>query len=70
MSKRTRVDRRAGRARCGAPLPTTSTARMRTARSTAGSVHLRALGAAGDWMLLPDGTWRRVETIRVRNLFG
>ncbi|MFJ9865723.1 hypothetical protein [Streptomyces sp. NPDC101165] len=70
MSKRTRADRRVERACCGAPLPTPRTARLRTARSTAGSVHLRARGAADDWMLLPDGTWRRVETIRVRNLFG
>jgi hypothetical protein len=25
---------------------------------------------AGEWLLLPDGTWRRVETIRVPSLFG
>ncbi|MGW0771153.1 hypothetical protein [Streptomyces sp. NPDC002676] len=51
-------------------MPSTSTARLRTARSTAGSVRLRARGAVGDWMLLPGGIWRRVETIRVRNLLG
>ncbi|MGW3361225.1 hypothetical protein ACWDFL_38655 [Streptomyces bungoensis] len=68
--KRTRGAGRTETARCGAPLPSTRKARRRAARQAAGSVHLRARGAAGDWMLLPDGTWRRVETIRVRSLFG
>ncbi|MEV7687526.1 hypothetical protein ACFW1F_28950 [Streptomyces bungoensis] len=68
--KRTGADRRADSAHCGAALPSGRKRRRRTGRPAAGSVHLRARGAAGDWILLPDGTWRHVETIRVRSLFG
>lgn len=70
MSRRVRVDSRAERSRCGAPLPSARKTRRRATRPAVGSVRLSARGAAGDRMLLPDGTWRRVETIRVRSLFG
>ncbi|MEU7059129.1 hypothetical protein [Streptomyces sp. NPDC046197] len=70
MSKRTRVDPRAERACCGARLPPHETARVPAAQPMAGSVRRGARGAAGDWLLLPGGSWRRVETIRVRSLFG
>ncbi len=60
MSKRTRVGPRDRRARCGARLPS----------ARAGRRSPLARGAGDDWVLLPDGTWRRVQTIRVRSLFG
>ncbi|MGW7543174.1 hypothetical protein ACWGKQ_18995 [Streptomyces sp. NPDC054770] len=68
MSKRTRGAGRAVRARSGARLPSASPARRRAAGPTAGSVRRR--GTEPDWLLLTDGTWRHVETIRVRSLFG
>ncbi|WP_225829941.1 hypothetical protein [Streptomyces sp. NK08204] len=71
MSRRTRRDPRAGRGRCGARLPSRGTARVQGARpTTPGSVRRNGRGAGGDWLLLPDRTWRRVETIRVPSLFG
>ncbi|MEU2305953.1 hypothetical protein [Streptomyces misionensis] len=60
---------RAGRD-CGAPLPARRGARPRTAHGTPGAGHWRGHGAGNQWLLLPGGTWRRVETIRVRGLFG
>jgi hypothetical protein len=36
----------------------------------AGSVRRSGRYAVGEWILLPGGTWRRVETIRVPSLFG
>ncbi|GHE13494.1 hypothetical protein [Streptomyces alanosinicus] len=70
MSKRTRVDSRAERAICGAVLPWAGKTRRGVMRPTAGSIRSQARSAGGDRVLLPDGTWRRVETIRVRSLFG
>ncbi|GGN88254.1 hypothetical protein GCM10011579_081860 [Streptomyces albiflavescens] len=66
MSKRRRAKRVAERAGGSARLPS----QVAAARATGGSVRLSARGTAGDWVLLPGGTWRRVETIRVRSLFG
>ncbi|MEU2337904.1 hypothetical protein ABZ770_06080 [Streptomyces sp. NPDC006654] len=65
MSKPTSAGRRAVRAPCGARLPSASQALPRAA---AGSVRPRRTGH--DRLLLSDGTWRHVETIRVRSLFG
>ncbi|WP_225823844.1 hypothetical protein [Streptomyces naphthomycinicus] len=63
MSKRKRARRRAaGSGR--APAAVTG------GRATGGSVRWSARGRAGDWLLLPGGAWRRVETIRVESLFG
>ncbi|MEV5875405.1 hypothetical protein AB0L75_14460 [Streptomyces sp. NPDC052101] len=70
MSKRTRVDSRVERANCSAALPWAGKTRRGAMRSTAGSMRSQARSAGGDRVLLPDGTWRRVETIRVRSLFG
>ncbi|MFI2200473.1 hypothetical protein ACH47Z_06760 [Streptomyces sp. NPDC020192] len=69
MSESVHVGPRAEPAGCGAPLPSSKRARRRSA-SAAGSVRARARSAGGDRLLLPDGTWRRVETIRVPSLFG
>ncbi|WP_225094565.1 hypothetical protein [Streptomyces sp. CoH27] len=69
MNERVQAGPGAESAGCGALLPSTGRARRRTA-SVAGSVRSRAVGAGGDRMLLPDGRWRRVETIRVPRLFG
>jgi hypothetical protein len=66
MGKRRRAKRRAERAGGSLQLP----AQVAAARATGGSVRWRACGTAGDWLLLPGGTWRRVETIRVQSLFG
>lgn len=73
MSRRGGAGRRTGRARCGARLPSRGTARVTAAQVPAGPVGPaggRGRAAGGDWVLLPGGTWRRVETIRVRSLFG
>ncbi|OLZ69017.1 hypothetical protein AV521_19905 [Streptomyces sp. IMTB 2501] len=70
MSERTQADSRAERGDCGAVLPWAGNARRGTTRPTVGSVRSQARGAGGDRVLLLDGTWRRVETIRVRSLFG
>ncbi|MFF9410604.1 hypothetical protein ACF1B0_34520 [Streptomyces anandii] len=67
MSERTEVDPRAVGSGCGAGLPSGGPARPRTARS---AHPLVARSADGDRLLLSDGTWRRVETLRVRSLFG
>ncbi len=69
MSDSVRTGAGAESAGCGAVLPPTGRARRRTA-SSAGSVRSRAGGVGGDRMMLPDGRWRRVETIRVPRLFG
>ncbi|MFH8342330.1 hypothetical protein [Streptomyces sp. AM6-12] len=61
--------RRTGRD-CGAPLPTRRGAHPRTGNATPGAGHWRGHGPGNQWLLLPGGTWRRVETIRVRALFG
>ncbi|MFG2881708.1 hypothetical protein ACGFYV_05185 [Streptomyces sp. NPDC048297] len=66
MSKRKRAGRVAEHADGGARLPS----RIAAARPTGGSARWSARGTAGDWLLLPGGTWRRVETIRVQTLFG
>ncbi|GHD91892.1 hypothetical protein [Streptomyces naganishii] len=66
MSERTEVDPRAVDFGCGARLPSGGSARPRAARST----HPAARSADGNRLLLFDGTWRRVETLRVRSLFG
>ncbi|MCX4404569.1 hypothetical protein ACFV8Z_17160 [Streptomyces sp. NPDC059837] len=70
MSKRTRVAPRAERARCGARLPSPGTARLPASRPMTDSIRRSGRRTAGEWLLLPDGTWRRVETIRVPTLFG
>ncbi|MGX4695297.1 hypothetical protein [Streptomyces sp. JNUCC 63] len=70
MNQRGQADARAERPCCGAPLRSAGKARRRPAQPAAGSVRSRARSADDDRMLLPDGTWRRVETIRVRSLFG
>ncbi|MEU6772290.1 hypothetical protein [Streptomyces sp. NPDC046759] len=62
MSKQTHVRPRAGVVGCGSRLPA-----RRTARTTLGR---KAPSGKGDWLLLPGGAWRHVETIRVRSLFG
>ncbi|MQY36613.1 hypothetical protein SRB17_46150 [Streptomyces sp. RB17] len=62
MSKGALPRPRAGMRECGSRLPT-----RRAARTAVGR---RASSAKGDWMLLPGGSWRHVETIRVRSLFG
>ncbi|MFE0512997.1 hypothetical protein [Streptomyces sp. NPDC058964] len=67
MGKRRRAKRPAARADGSAGTPP----RVKpAARATGGSVRWSARGTAGDWLLLPGGTWRRVETIRVQSLFG
>ncbi|MER7915401.1 MULTISPECIES: hypothetical protein [unclassified Streptomyces] len=60
---------RAGRD-CGAPLPARRNARPRAGDVAPGAGHWRGHGPGNQWLLLPGGTWRRVETIRVRGLFG
>ncbi|WP_089107364.1 hypothetical protein [Streptomyces hyaluromycini] len=70
MNRHISFEPRGERARCGARLPPRRTAHVRIRRPAAGSVRLAARAAFEDWLLLPDGTWRRVETIRVRGLFG
>ncbi|MEU1460549.1 hypothetical protein ABZ467_07625 [Streptomyces sp. NPDC005727] len=80
MSKRARNLPRIESERCGARLPSRGTVRSKTVRSkTVRSKAVRAKdgrvtraprGAAGEWMLLPGGTWRHVRTIRVPSLFG
>ncbi|MEV6053605.1 hypothetical protein [Streptomyces sp. NPDC052107] len=47
---------------CGSRLPTRRASRTAVVR--------RAASTKGDWLLLPGGSWRHVETIRVRSLFG
>ncbi|MEW2286395.1 hypothetical protein [Streptomyces sp. NPDC047841] len=69
MSRRTQPDARAERTGRGPALPSARKTRRRAARP-AGSGRLSAHSADGERMLLPGGTWRRVETIRVRSLFG
>lgn len=66
MSKCRRAKRVAERASGSARLPS----QVAAARATGGSVRSSTRGAAGDWVLLPGGTWRHVETIRVQSLFG
>ncbi|GHI03883.1 hypothetical protein AQI88_08575 [Streptomyces cellostaticus] len=71
MSRRARARRRGGRARGGDRLPAHGATRVPAPRATAGGPpQWSGRGTAGDWVLLPGGTWRRVETIRVRSLFG
>lgn len=63
--------RRAGR---GARLPSHRAARPRggTRAGEAGGARRRGRGpdASDGWVLLPSTGWRRVDTIRVRRLFG
>ncbi|MCX4572676.1 hypothetical protein [Streptomyces sp. NBC_01571] len=66
MSKRKRAERRTGRTGGSARMPS----QVPAERSNGGSARWSARGTAGDWLLLPGGTWRRVETIRVESLFG
>ncbi|CAM5633930.1 MULTISPECIES: hypothetical protein [Streptomyces] len=70
MSRRTQADARAERTYRGPALPSARKTRRRKAPRPAGSGRLSARSADGERMLLPGGTWRRVETIRVRSLFG
>lgn len=70
MSQRTQAIPQAERTSCGAPAGAARSARRRATRPAIGTVRSVARNAEGDRMLLPDGTWRRVETIRVRSLFG
>ncbi|MFY4718201.1 hypothetical protein [Streptomyces sp. LaBMicrA B280] len=55
---------------CGAPLPAHGDARPRVGDPPPGTGRRRGRGPGDQWLLLPGGTWRRVETIRVRALFG
>ncbi|MFF4038249.1 hypothetical protein [Streptomyces sp. NPDC001816] len=66
MSKRRRAKRVAEHG-CGS---TRLPSRGAAARATGGSGRRSGRGKDGDWLLLPGGTWRRVETIRVQSLFG
>ncbi|MFE3632736.1 hypothetical protein [Streptomyces cellostaticus] len=70
MSKRARTLPRIESERCGARLPSRGTARAPAVRPQNGRATRESRGAAGEWMLLPGGTWRRVRTIRVPSLFG
>ncbi|MGW3267794.1 hypothetical protein [Streptomyces sp. NPDC001056] len=76
MGKQTRKNGKAKAAQprngrdCGASLPARRDSRRRTAHATPGAGHWRGHGPGNQWLLLPGGTWRRVETIRVRGLFG
>ena len=62
MSKGAIARSRAGATGCGSRLPTRRAPRTDVVR--------RASQPKGDWLLLPGGSWRHVETIRVRDLFG
>ncbi|MER6736981.1 hypothetical protein [Streptomyces puniciscabiei] len=62
MSKGASARPRVGTQSCGSRLPT-----RRAARNTAAR---RGPASKSDWLLLPGGSWRHVETIRVRSLFG
>ncbi|MEU3028336.1 hypothetical protein ACPCBC_11805 [Streptomyces incarnatus] len=55
---------------CGAPLPARRGSRPRAGDAIPGTGRRRGHGPGNQWLLLPGGTWRRVETIRVRGLFG
>ena len=55
---------------CGAPLPAHRDPRPRSGNPPPGTAHWRGHGPGNQWLLLPGGTWRRVETIRVRGLCG
>jgi hypothetical protein len=68
-SGKERGQRRSGRG-CGASLPSRRDTRARTARADPGAARRRKRGMGEQWLLLPGGIWRRVETIRVRSLFG
>ncbi|MEU1709945.1 hypothetical protein ABZ478_32015 [Streptomyces sp. NPDC005706] len=70
MSKRARNLPRIESERCGARLPSRKTVRSKAVRAKDGRVTRAPRGAAGEWMLLPGGTWRHVRTIRVPSLFG
>ncbi|ANP51327.1 hypothetical protein AVL59_18375 [Streptomyces griseochromogenes] len=70
MSRRARARRRTGRSHGRDRQPARGTTRVPAPRATGGPPRSSARGTAGDWLLLPGGIWRRVETIRVRNLFG
>ncbi|MFG3203673.1 hypothetical protein [Streptomyces sp. NPDC048192] len=62
MSKSAHARQRAKTRGCGSRLPSRRAARTPAVR--------RTTSANGDWVLLPGGSWRHVETIRVRGLFG
>ncbi|WP_330341986.1 hypothetical protein [Streptomyces sp. NBC_00557] len=62
MSKSAHTRQRAKTRGCGSRLPSRRAARPAAVR--------KATSANGDWVLLPGGSWRHVETIRVRGLFG
>ncbi|MFS4094317.1 hypothetical protein [Streptomyces sp. AF1A] len=68
-SGKAHAQRRSGRG-CGAALPSRRDPRTRTARADPGAARRRKRGMGEQWLLLPGGIWRRVETIRVRSLFG
>ncbi|MET9895306.1 hypothetical protein ABZZ47_34890 [Streptomyces sp. NPDC006465] len=69
MSEPTRVDPRGERPPRGNPSSATRTVPL-PAAWTVDPVRLRSRGTVDERMRLPDGKWRRVETIRVPNLFG
>ncbi|MFC3575848.1 hypothetical protein ACFOZ0_21710 [Streptomyces yaanensis] len=68
--------KRAERAACGARLPSYRAARGAAAVAAAAAAgpasgRDRGSGRAGEgWLRLPKSGWRRVDTIRVRRLFG
>ncbi|WEO93899.1 hypothetical protein A6P39_007680 [Streptomyces sp. FXJ1.172] len=70
MSERVGSGPRAEPGCCGAPLPSARKARRRAGRPSAGTAGSSPRGPNGDRLLLPDGTWRHVETLRVPSLFG
>ncbi|MER6032978.1 MULTISPECIES: hypothetical protein [unclassified Streptomyces] len=70
MSKRARTLPRIESECCGARLPSRGATRSGAVRAGAGRAARASRGAAGEWMLLPGGTWRHVRTIRVPSLFG
>ncbi|MGW0769473.1 hypothetical protein [Streptomyces sp. NPDC002676] len=63
MTKRTLARSPAEWGACSARLPSRRAAPTTAARA-------KAATAEGDRVLLPGGSWRRVETIRVPRLFG
>ncbi|MGW0285759.1 hypothetical protein ACWDXT_21960 [Streptomyces sp. NPDC003236] len=70
MSKRVRTLPRIESERCGARLPARAAARSEAVRARDGRAARAPRRGAGEWMLLPGGTWRHVRTIRVPSLFG
>ncbi|MFD1659379.1 hypothetical protein ACFSL4_14485 [Streptomyces caeni] len=73
MTKPSGNGKGARRAGCGARLPSHRGARARGGTRAPETGGARQRGKAPDapgWVLLPGTGWRRVDTIRVRRLFG